>query len=201
MVHATPAALKICLYVFWMFSLSGLGTSGMIKTRFPRSLLTSTGGPGAVQVGIALSAATFEATCASRPDEPPDELAAGLPLAHAAIETDSAAAAAARPALTNPPRRTPAPIGSAPPSAHAQEAVSPTQATAEQCPRTCADATSMPCWKFNRGCWGPWGGGVGDGLGGWVHAQRAATGRRSATRRGPHPGRACAASSRTPRGS
>src|SRR5215472_11279274 len=110
MVHATPTALKICLYVFWMLSLSGLGTSGMIKTRFPRSLLTSTGGPGAVQVGIALSAATFEAAFASKPDELSDELAVGLLLAHADVKTRSAAAAAARPAeaFTDFPRRTPA---------------------------------------------------------------------------------------------
>jgi hypothetical protein len=93
-----------------MFSLSGLGTSGMMKTRFPRSLLTSTGGPGAVQVGIALAAATLEATFASRPDELPDEFAVGLLLAHAAVMTSSAATAAARPAdaFTNAPRRTPA---------------------------------------------------------------------------------------------
>src|SRR5215469_9957265 len=93
-----------------MFSLSELGTSGMMKTRFPRSLLTSTGGPGAVQAGIALSAATFEATFASRPDELPDEFAVGLLLAHAAVTTSSAATAAARPgdAFTNAPRRTPA---------------------------------------------------------------------------------------------
>jgi hypothetical protein len=91
-----------------MLSLSGLGTSGMMKTRFPRSLLTSTGGPGAVQVGIALSAATFEATFASRPKELPEELAVGLLLEHAAVKTRSAAMAAARPAdvCTDFPRRT-----------------------------------------------------------------------------------------------
>src|SRR6516162_7442600 len=93
-----------------MFSLSGLGTSGMMKTRFPRSLLTSTDGPGAVQVGIALSAATLEATFASRPGELPDEFAVGLLLAHAAVKTSSAATAAARAAgaFTNVPRRMPA---------------------------------------------------------------------------------------------
>src|SRR5215468_2347566 len=91
-----------------MFSLSGLGTSGMMKTRVPRSLLTSTGGPGAVQAGIALSAATFEATLASRPDELPDEFAVGLLLAHTAVTTSSAATAAARhsDAFTNALRRT-----------------------------------------------------------------------------------------------
>src|SRR5215831_10253404 len=110
MVHDTPTALKICLYVFWMLSLSGLGTSGMIKTRFPRSLLTSTGGPGAVQVGIALSAATFEATFASKPDELPDELAVGLLLTQAAVNASSAATVPARPvdAFTDFPRRPPA---------------------------------------------------------------------------------------------
>src|SRR6516164_4623476 len=91
-----------------MFSLSGLGTSGMMKTRFPRSLLTSTGGPGALQAGIDLSTATFEATSASRPDELPDELAVGLLLAHAAVTTSSAATATATPgdAFANSPRRT-----------------------------------------------------------------------------------------------
>src|SRR5215831_132624 len=105
MVHDTPTALKICLYVFWMLSLSGLGTSGMIKTRFPRSLLTSTGGPGAVQVGIALSEATF----ASKPDELPDELAVGLLLTQAAVNASSAATVPARPvgAFTDFPRRPP----------------------------------------------------------------------------------------------
>src|SRR5215470_8746876 len=96
-----------------MFWLNGLGTSGMMKTRFPFSLLTSTGGPGAVQAGIALSAATFEATFASRADDwlPDDELfVAGLLLPHAAVKTSSAATPAARPAdvFTNAPRRTPA---------------------------------------------------------------------------------------------
>jgi hypothetical protein len=57
-----------------------------------------------------LSAATFEATFASRPDELPDEFAGELLLAHAAVTTSSAATAAARPgdAFTNAPRRTPA---------------------------------------------------------------------------------------------
>src|SRR6516225_10449849 len=98
-----------------MFSLSWLGTGGMMKTRFPRSLLTSTGGPGAVQVGIALSAATFEATFASRPDELPDEFAVGLLLAHAAVTSSRAATAAARPgdAFTNALRRTAASSSSA----------------------------------------------------------------------------------------
>src|SRR5215469_8731979 len=91
-----------------MFSLRGLGTSGMIKTRFPRSLLTSTGGPGAVQVGSALPAATFEATSASRADGLPDGFAVGPLLAHAAVKTSRNAAAAARPAFSKAPRRTPA---------------------------------------------------------------------------------------------
>src|SRR5438445_2402205 len=95
-----------------MFSLNGFGASGMMKTRLPFSLLTSTGGPGAVQVGIALSAGTFEATFASRADDllPDDELfAVGLLLPHAAVKTSSAATPAARPAdaLANAPRRMP----------------------------------------------------------------------------------------------
>src|SRR5438132_7591615 len=90
-----------------MFSLNGLGTSGRMKTRLPFSLLTSTGGPGAVQVGIALSLATF----ASRADDPlprpGDEFAVVPLLPHAAVKTSSAATPAARPAeaLTNAPRR------------------------------------------------------------------------------------------------
>src|SRR5260370_16269207 len=95
-----------------MFSLNGFAASGIMKTRFPFSLLTSTGGPGAVQVGIALSAVTFEATFASRADDllPDDELfAVVLLLPHAAVKTSSAATPAAGPAdaLANAPRRMP----------------------------------------------------------------------------------------------
>src|SRR4030088_2349637 len=95
-----------------MFSLNGLGTSGMMKTRFPFSLLTSTGGPGAVQVGIALSVATFEATAPSRTDDllPADEFVVVPLLPHAAVKTSSAATPAAIPtyAFIRAPRCMPA---------------------------------------------------------------------------------------------
>src|SRR5579864_6812696 len=90
-----------------MFWLKGLSTSGMMKTRLPLSLLTSTGGPGAVQAGIAWSAVTFEATIASRAGNSlPDELAVVL-LPHAAVKTSSAATTAPRltDVLTNARRR------------------------------------------------------------------------------------------------